>query len=416
MEWAREGDWRRMKRSFYIALVAVVSCLLLPGCWSQRELSDLSIAFALGIDLNEEGKYVVSAEIVNPSAISPSNTGGSGGGDQASVSTYHTQGETLFEAFRRMTKLVPRKVYFAYVRVVVFGEDVARRGIKDTLDFLLRESEFRTDFYLLVAKGTSAKDVLRVMTPIMPIPAVKMYDSLEMSEQFWAATGKITIDELIDDIITPGKETVLTAVEVAGDLEMAQKPENIQTIGNNANVRLADMVAFRGDQMIGWLSEEESKGYNYFQDNVEDTVTGIRCPDGGKMAIEILHVDSQIRTEVKNGQPRGQVDIRAKGNIGDVQCAVQLANKQTIKSLEKRLEATIRTTLERSLTRAQKDLRADIFGFGRALSRSDPQAWQALKNDWVDVFADMPVDIKVHIEVLHQGSMTESIDQLMKEW
>ena len=414
MEWAREGDWRRMKRNFYIALVAVVSCLLLPGCWNQRELNDLSIAFALGIDLDEEGKYIVSAQIINPSEISPARSGG--GGDQASVSTYHTQGETLFEAFRRMTKLVPRKVYFAYVRVVVFGEDVARRGIKETLDFLLRESEFRTDFYLLVAKGTSAKDVLSVMTPIMPIPAVKMYDSLEMSEQFWAATGKITIDELIDDIITPGKETVLTSVEVTGNLEMGQRKENTQMVEDHANVRLADMVAFRGDKMVGWLDEEESKGYNYFQDNVEDTVTSIRCPDGGKMGVEILHVSSKLRAEVENGQPRGYIDLRAKGNIGDVQCDVQLANQQTIKYLEKEVEKVMRKVLEKALTKAQKGLRADIFGFGRALSRSDPRAWQALKNDWVDVFADMPVDIKVHIEVLHQGSMTESIDQLMKEW
>lgn len=403
-----------MRRTVYLSLVVVVSCLLLPGCWNQRELNDLSIAFALGIDLDEEGKYIVSAQIINPSEISPARSGG--GGDQAPVSTFETRGETLFEAFRRLTKLVPRKVYFAYVRVVVFGEDVARRGIKETLDFLLRENEFRTDFFLLVAKEASARDVLSVLPPLMPIPAVKMYDSLEMSEQFWAATGKITIDELIEDIVTPGKETVLTAVEVTGNLEMGQRQENAQMVGDHANVRLADMVAFHGDKMVGWLDEEESKGYNYFKDNVEDTVTSIRCPDGGKMGVEILHVGSKVRTEVKNGQPKGYIDLRAKGNIGDVQCDVQLANQQTIKSLEEQVEKTIRKTMEKALTKAQKELRADIFGFGQALSRSDPQAWQALKNDWIDVFPDMPVDIETEIEVLHQGSMTESIDQLIKEW
>ena len=71
-----------MKRIIYVSFMISICCVLLTGCWSRRELNDLSIAFALGLD-KDDGQYVVTAQIINPGEISP-NQGG-GGGNQASA-------------------------------------------------------------------------------------------------------------------------------------------------------------------------------------------------------------------------------------------------------------------------------------------------------------------------------------------
>lgn len=401
-----------MKRIIYVSFVISICCVLLAGCWSRRELNDLSIAFALGID-RDDGMYVVTAQIINPGEISPSHSGSGGG--QAPVGVYETRGTTLFEAFRRLTKKVPRKVYFAYVRLVVIGETLAREGILDAVDFLLRGDEFRTDFYLLVAKGSTAREPLHVLTQLDLIPAEKVFDSIEMSEDFWAATGKVTIDELVNDIVGGGRQAVLTGIEIVGNKAIKGKPENMQTIENQAVLKLADMTAFRGDKMVGWLDETESKGYNYTQNNVQDTITTIPCPEKGILAVEIRHNDTTMHTKVTNGQPRGSIAVHAEGNIGDVECGVDLSKEQTILTLEQRTEEKFRDVIEESLHKAQKKLHTDIFGFGEALSRSDPQAWAELKSDWHDLFVDMPVDITVDVDMREQGSMTKSLRQIMRE-
>lgn len=402
-----------MKRIMSVLLIGIWCCVALTGCWSQRELNELSIAFALGLDF-VDGQYVVTAQIINPGEISPSRSGG--GGDQSPVGTYETRGETLFEAFRRLTKVVPRTVYFAYVRIVVIGESLAREeGIMDSMDFLLREDEFRTDYYLLVAKNSFARDTLRVLTHLNQIPAEKVFDSLEMSEKYWAATGKITIDELVNRLIQEGRQPVLTAIEVAGNKAIAGSSENVQSIENNAVLKLANMAAFNGDKMVGWLNEAESKGYNYTQNNVNDTIATIPCPEKGSLAIEVLNADTKVRTEISNGQPRGHVDVHAEGRIGDVECEIDLSKEQTMITLEKLLKQEIRENIAGSVRRAQKDFRSDIFGFGEALFRSDPQAWASLERKWRDTFSDMPVDITVDVDVRSQGSMTKSLKQLKKE-
>ena len=401
-----------MKRTLYIAFTIFICCTVLTGCWGQRELNELSIAFALGIDF-VDGEYVVTTQIINPSELSPARQ--EGGGDQAPVATYVAKGQTLFEAFRRLTKVAPRKVYFSYVRIVVLGETLARRGILDSLDFLLRKNEFRTDFYLLVARGTRAEETLRVLTNFNPIPAEKVFSAIEKSESFWAATGKVTIDELITDVIQEGREPVLTGLRIESDQGNQGAQESVQTIEQQASLTLADMGAFRGNKFIGWLSETESKGFNYTQNNVFDTITTVPCPDKGKLAVKIRRSEATLRTKVTNGLPRGSISIQLEGNIGDVACDVDLSQEKTILALKRQTENKIRDVISESVHKAQKELHSDIFGFGEQLSRSDPHAWATLKNNWGDIFADMPIEIAVNVDIRASGSMTKSLEEIMRE-
>ncbi|MGE7646825.1 hypothetical protein ACQKM1_03405 [Peribacillus frigoritolerans] len=51
---------------------------------------------------------------------------------------------------------VPRRLYVAHLREIVFGEEMARAGIAKPLDVLSRQKELRSDFYMTVAKGSTA--------------------------------------------------------------------------------------------------------------------------------------------------------------------------------------------------------------------------------------------------------------------
>lgn len=402
-----------MKRALYLTLILIICSFLIAGCWSRRELDDLSIAYALGFDY-VDNEHVVTVQIINPGQISPAREGESG--SQAPVATYTARGATVFEAVRRLTKVVPRKVYLSYVRIVVIGEALAKRGMRNVLDFLLREDEFRTDFYLLVAKDSPTKDMLHVLTLLNPIPAEKVYDSLEISKKHWAATGKITIDELITDLAEEGRHPVLTGLTIVGNKDAATSQENVAKIAHEADLKLTDMAAFRGDKLAGWLDENESKGYNYAHGKVQDTITTIPCPGhSGTMGVEMLHVKGTVSTSVSRGRPRGRVTVEMVGNIGDVECGIDLKGQHTMKTIEKQTEEKVREHIVNTLQKAQKELRTDIFGFGERLHHSHPHTWHALKKEWEQTFVDLPVDVEVDVAVRTQGSMTKSLGEIMRE-
>ena len=165
-----------MSKSKMMLLFLVLTSLLLSGCWSKRELNELGIVVALGIDKVDDD-YEVSIQVVDPSEIS-SKQPSSG---RSPVVTYHAKGKSVFEAIRRMTTLTPRKPYFSHLQIVVIGEELAKEGLNEPLDFIARDHEFRNDFDVIVSHEATAKEVLNVLTPIEKMPANKLLNSIKVS-------------------------------------------------------------------------------------------------------------------------------------------------------------------------------------------------------------------------------------------
>ncbi len=153
------------------------------------------------------------------------------------------------------------------MRIVVIGEAVAREGIAGIIDFFARYYQFRTDFYFAVASGATAKKILSIIPPLGLIPGIKLYDSLRQSEETWAPTKSVRIIELVNDIVAEGKDPVLTGVELTQEISDNIMPANSldalrgSEVANRA--KYFGLGAFRKDKLLGWLDEEESKGYNY---------------------------------------------------------------------------------------------------------------------------------------------------------
>lgn len=396
-------------------LISILFCFLfmLTGCWNRKELNDIAITVALGIDQSED-QYSISAQIVNPSEIAAKVAGGKG----APVVTYTARGDTVFEALRKMTKKAPRKIYLSHLRLIVLGEDFANEvGIGKALDFLSRDHEIRTDFALLVAKGVSAEKVLQVYTiPQEIIPSNKIFKSLETSEKAWAATAIVTLDEVISDIVSEGKQPAITGIELTGEKEKeeVQTKKNVDKISPISSPQIADVAIFKKDKLVGWLNEEESKGFQYIMGNVKSTVGHVSCPDGGKVALEIIRTKSEITGNVINGKPIANVKIRIEANVGDVECDIDLSKTENIYKLDKLAEEKVKGKMEDAVKKA-KEYRTDIFGFGEAIRRSNPKAWKEMKDDWDEKFADLQVNIKVDHKLRSLGTITKSFQDKLKE-
>ncbi|MDQ1913935.1 Ger(x)C family spore germination protein [Paenibacillus sp. GD4] len=377
------------------------------GCWNRRELNEVAIALALGLD-KVEGGYAISVQIVNPGEIAPKDRGGKG----IPVQTYTETGKTVFEALRRMTTKSPRKMLMSHLRVVIFGEELAKEGIKGTIDFLSRDHELRANFAILVSKGYSAERILRVYTiPQEVIPGNKIYKSLDAVERSWAAAKKVTLDELLEDLTKEGKQPSLTGVTLSGHAGPGniETRENVEQIKMITNIKLFQLAAFKGDKLIGWLTEEESKGYNYILGHVNNSVGQIPCPNGGQLAMEFIRAKSNVKGAFRQGKPSIAVNIQLEENIGDASCAIDLTKTETIEELEKRSEEVIRGYAASAVRKAQKVFQSDILGFGDVLSKTDPQAWKPYAKDWDREFRNLEVNIQVDAKIRRLGTTTNPI-------
>lgn len=380
--------------------------LLLTGCWSKRELNELAIVAGIGIDKIDD-QYSVAIQVMNPSAVAGSKTRG----NLSPVATYTIKGKSLFEVFRRVTLLSPRRMYASHLRVVVIGEEAARDGIGHMLDFLSRNYQMRTDFYILVSKQTQAANIMRTLTILEKIPSNKLYASLEATSEAWASTAKVTLDELVNEIGSVGKDPVLGIVRVLGNEEMAGLQENTQKIQGNALLQYDGMAVLHKDKLVGWLDEEEGKAYNYITNRVKSTVEVIPCPKSeGTVTLKILSAKSKIKGFAMNNQPAGAIEVKVQADVGEVSCSLDLTQEATIRQMEKETEKYLKQQLEHTVRKAQETFHIDFLGMGSAIHRTNPKYWKMWKEDWEQRFEHMQITVDVDVQLRGMGTTTNTYE------
>ncbi|MDB4897422.1 MAG: gerKC2, partial [Firmicutes bacterium] len=116
------------------ASLCILMLLMLTGCWSRVELNDIGVSLGMGVDQGE------SAPVRLTLYIARSMGGGTGaskaGGDPDWVVAREAQ--NIADAMREIALASPRRLTLHHLRVVVVGEDYARAGIGELMDFIGR--------------------------------------------------------------------------------------------------------------------------------------------------------------------------------------------------------------------------------------------------------------------------------------
>ncbi|MBT2700864.1 Ger(x)C family spore germination protein [Bacillus sp. ISL-40] len=381
---------------------------LLTACWSKKELNEIAIVSAIGIDKSKDG-YLVSVQIVNPGEIA-----GKTGTGRTEVIRFMKTGDTIFDAMRRLSTDVPRRIYVAHLREVVISEELAKDGIGKVLDVLSRHHEMRSDFFLTVAKESKAYDILNVQTALEKNPAAKISNALETSGKAWAPTKTVTIDELITSIVSKGKEPVLTGVYVYGNPESGSPFTNVQDVSPKTGLKIDSIGVFKSDKLIGWLNENESKGFNYITDNVQTSAVTFPCEDG-KITIATTRSKTNVKGKMEKGKPKISINVTSEGNVGEVACKFDLSKPEKIKELNKKYKNSIKDKIDAAIKKVQEDYQSDIFGFGEVIHRADPKAWKRLQQNWDQEFAKLEVTVNVKAEIRQLGTITESFQKDIEE-
>ncbi|KRE72923.1 Ger(x)C family spore germination protein [Paenibacillus sp. Soil750] len=382
-----------------------VLIMLLTGCWNRRELNELAVVLVVGID-SADGQYEVSVQVAEPSQMSRNR-----GSDRSSVSVFSQKASTIFEAFRKITTKSARKMYLAHIRLVIFDEQTARKGIKEPLDFLFRDHEVRPDFYMVVTKGTSAKDVVSFITPTEMLPSIGLYKTLKVSEKVWAPTSAVKVTEMMKKLTKIGVEPVLTWGEIVGDVRKGKTLENVKQPTRLSEFKYFGVSVFRGDQLVGWLNESDSKAYNYITNKVSSTVGSVKCPQSeSDFVVEVTRSKVKIVPSVHNKEPRIQLDATIEANLGESGCPVGLNNEAIFLAMEEAAREDLRKILKDGVREAQS-MGSDIFGFGEAFHRKYPRQWSKWKANWNQIFKKMPVEIMIDYKLRKNGKIINTFGE-----
>ncbi|HBT47079.1 MAG TPA: hypothetical protein DEA73_04225 [Peptococcaceae bacterium] len=401
-----------------LVFVMALLTLLATGCWDRREINELAFVSSMAFDLEGE-KRILTAEIIRSAAVAGGGDAGGGGATsparpQRSVVISSEEGDTLFGAGRWLATKLPRRAYVAHTAAVLVGEEMARRGLAEVLDFLDRHQEFRRSTCILLTRGPAANILVEAQGGLE--------DSLGREIAGLAKWVRVSgygfipnIHDLLQDLSGGGASTLIPVLEfspqpqppVSGRVPsgpgaspptgLPAEPEIVRTVA------LDGAGLFHHDRLVGWLDRRQVRGWAWARNRVVRAVLELECPgDGSKLSVEITEVEGDIKIEAKNSLLEGVIKVKVEGNLLEQQCTHDFTTPEALQALEDRAATFIAAEIRSALEQAQ-EAGADVFGFGGALYRKEPRLWKELHNRWREEFSELPVTVQVEAKMRRTG-------------
>ncbi|RPK14781.1 Ger(x)C family spore germination protein [Priestia endophytica] len=406
-----------MKRKGAFFLLMMTVTVLLTSCWSKKELTDLAIVAAMGVDKTKDGRYNVTLQIINPGNVAGGMQGGGGDMQSPPITIYSAWGDNIVEASRRASSRISRRLYYAHTNLVVVGESLAREeGVEILMDAFDRDPQFRTTSSLVIANDSTASDLVKTLTPVDKIPANKVLKTLEFTERKWGENVKVSLQDVMKGLQSSGEETVVSGFRIVGNHKQARMLENLQESAPEATLRASGIAVLKQGKLVDWLYGKTARGTVWILDKIQGTNINIDWEEEKEaIAYQTVRQKTQVSAQVKNGHPHISVHVRVEGDIGEIKVPVDITNPKVITKIEQSLNKEIKKELKKAIEHAQKN-KADIFGFGEVVHRSRPNEWKKMKSKWSDVyFPKLNVDITVDAYIRRSGLRNKSFLSGVKE-
>ncbi|HWQ41443.1 MAG TPA: Ger(x)C family spore germination protein [Desulfosporosinus sp.] len=378
------------KRGVAFLLCILSIFLLTTGCWDRKELDQVAIAAAIGIDKGADQKIQLTVQIIKPGALKSPSDGGSSGTEKG-VWIIKSSGDTVFEAVKNFREKSGRQLFWPHTKVIVIGEKIAKEGILPAIDWFLRDPDMRLRTYVLVTQG-EASEIINGDSGLEKIPAshlermIKDYDILSKS----VATNLMDITNML---LSHPSHAVIGRVG---------KSKSVQ---GEEEVFLREAGVFRKDKLLGWLNPLETRGYLWIQNKVKGGVIILPCTEEPNqlISLEILKSKSKIIPKLENGTLKYTIEVDVTSNLGEQMGTENLINPEMFTVLETEQGQAVEKEIVTLIQKAQEDYKLDILGLGEATLRELPQEWKKVKDQWEEKFPQAQIEVIVNSKLLHSG-------------
>lgn len=392
-----------MRRSKGVALGLLLT-VLLSGCWSRVELNDLGVVTGIAVDLGEQ-------EAVKLTLYFARSTGGgqNRGRAQARVDPFGVlarEGPDLLEAMRRISLATPRRISLHHVRIVLIGEEVARSGVADLMDFVARHPQVRLLASAMVVQGKAA-EVLETPPHLETLQPENIFDIIE---------AKGAKEQRLKEFLIARSSRTHSGWMYA--LRVVDRPAVEHPEAPTRAAEVAGAALFLGDHTVAFLDPQQVRPLIWLLQSPRDMFLRGACPDndGKSFSARVSEVKRTIGPSVKSGRPSFQVHVLMTTELWRSECPEQVQKGAERDRLEVVLSAKLKEEVTRFI-RTTQEAGVDPVGFGHHLMLAQPQFWKRIEPQWVDIWKSqaevrVSTEVRIHLPGLLIKSATKTEEEL----
>ncbi|KYG94864.1 Ger(x)C family spore germination protein [Paenibacillus jamilae] len=398
---------------FFMVLVVLFS---LTGCWNRVELNELWVTAATGVDMMDDGQWMMSYQIIVPSAIASGTGGGSGSSSQPASHVFSIKSKTYNQALSYSNLETSRRIYIAHNRVIYIGKRAAEKGMDRVIDFYLRNTEAREMVSIIITDGL-ASDLIKKLLPPEKLQGAAMAELVDKESDSLSLFPKVRVYDFVLSMNSDSKSIGVPVAELIGerDHENEKEAESLDVFKKTSTplkLALTKLGVFQNGKLKGFLDKEESLGVSYLSQKVNNSEISFPCSEqlGREMysSLTVNSADVKLIPRKTSFHYTMQVRVKINGTLNESTCTKDISKTKTIHDMEKEIGKEVTRTINGGWDKLQ-ELGVDATGFADRIHRRFPREWETVKKDWEQEFKKIELDIRVDARIQRPGLLQKHI-------
>lgn len=342
-----------MKR-FLSLLFPGIFLLSLCGCYDYRELNDTAMVAGIAIDPGKEANYSVSVEVIQP-------TGSEEKSPQGKILSQ--EGNNIEDCLQKLVNSATKELLFSHCKLIIFSEDLTRRGIAEQIDFFLRNTEYRADLYLAVVRGATASEMLAAGEKEGKICA---YDYATVIHNSFRETGAVSPTMLYQFPMDEGL-TLLPVFEEKDKL-----------------FHIAGTEGFHQGKSFCSLTLEETQSVLLLSGEYKNGEILLISEDGKEIPCQVNEVKTK-RSVSRKKEITVHVSISCNILLTTLPEGFDISTEQQMDVTEETIGKLLTKKLERNWNDAKNTEKRNIYGLEIYLYRHAPSLFQKMMEENLSV-------------------------------
>lgn len=404
-----------MEYKLWRTSLIVLICLVLPGCWSRKELTDLAIVSATGVNW-KNNKWELTYQLVTPSETA-SGASGSGSSGGPPISVLSVQGETLQKALANNDLENTRQLHLGNNRIVVIGEEAAKQGLDSLVDAFLRNPQSRETVHLFITRDDPRIVVSQLMY-LEKNTGEGIYKLIEKESRNASILPQVNMFNLATQLAGASKTAAIPEITISGQGDTSSK-QALESTTTASKLKLGELAILKKSKLAGWLTQDEALGVAFIRNKVKKATFSFSCRENGsskenKSTFEISASSTRLKLHRENDQYVVSADIKTKGTITETACELDATKKEIIRKLEQEVNAVIMGYIQQGWAATHR-MKADVMQIADMYHRKYPAEWQKEKKNWDAVFAEMEFRPTLQVTIERVGLINHSFQKIIVE-
>lgn len=352
---------------------------ILTGCYDYKELNNISIVTAMSID-KKNNNYDINFLIPNV-----------GNEDKKSL-IYNGIGKKIEEILSQTNISSSKSMYIDHMSVIIVSEQVAKEGMNEIAEFIIKRLDKSSNINLFIAKDKSASSILKNISPSELNPMDNFISSITSSNKFRNLISDSAHNEFIKKYLDEGDNPTVLSIGVINKDE-----ENTQEL----SLDFDNLGIFYNDRLVSWADEKTSKTINVINNKIHETTIQSEC-NNEYVFYTLKELKSNITIDISQSSLKFNVTVKGSHYLDEIDCDLNKNDKKIINNLKIKLEKELKKILDDSIHKLQNNYKSDVLGLGKLIYISDPDYWYRIKQKWdieiypkVEINTDVVIDLKI---------------------